>query len=107
MTTDPSEYAGLDYEPSDVDFLNKVAAEIPTLWKEVGIQLGLGPYQLDCIETEENRNQLRCFSTVFRKWREQQTTPYTWATIIQALQTKAVNQHKLAQELKKFCHTLK
>ena len=99
--TDPHDYAGLNYEPRDVDFLNEVAAEIPTLWREVGMELGLKPHQLDCIETEQNRNQVQCFGAVFRRWREQQTTPCTWATIIQALQTKAVSQHKLAQELKK------
>ena len=99
--TDPSKYAGLNYEPSDVDFLNEVAAEIPTLWREVGMELGLKPHQLDCIEIEQNRNQVRCFGAAFRKWMEQQTSPCTWATIIQALQTKAVSQHKLAQELKR------
>ena len=100
LFTDAHEYAGLKYEPRDVDFLNEVAAEIPTLWREVGMELGLKPHQLDCIEIEQNRNQIRCFGAVFRKWREQQTTPCTWATIIQALQTKAVSQHRLAQELK-------
>ena len=44
MFADTHEYAGLNYEPRDVDFLNEVAAEIPTLWREVGMELGLKPH---------------------------------------------------------------
>ena len=101
FTTGPDEYIGLRYEPKDVDLLNEVAAEIPTLWREMGLELGLSHHHLDCIETEQNRKQIRCFGEVLRSWREQQTAPYTWETIIQALQTKAVSQYKLAQILKK------
>ena len=101
FTTDPDEYIGLRYEPKDVDLLNEVAAEIPTLWREMGLELGLAHHHLDCIETEQNRKQIRCFGEVMKSWREQQTAPYTWETIIRALQTKAVSQYKLAQILKK------
>ena len=101
FTTDPDDYSGLRYEPKDVDLLNEVAAEIPTLWREMGLELGLSHHHLDCIETEQNRKQIRCFGEVLRSWREQQTAPYTWETIIQAMQTKAVSQYKLAQILKK------
>ena len=99
--TDPGEYTGLNYDPKNTDLLNEVAAEIPTLWREIGLELGLADHHLDCIETEQNRKQIRCFGEVLRSWREQQTAPYTWETIIRALQTKAVGQYKLAQTLKK------
>ena len=101
FATYPDDYTGLQYEPKDIDLLNEVAAEIPTLWKEMGLELGLSLRHLDCIETEQNKKQIRCFGEVLTSWREQQTAPYTWETIIRALQTKAVNQYKLAWILKK------
>ena len=101
FATNPDDYTGLGYEPKDIDLLNEVAAEIPTLWREMGLELGLSHHHLDCIETEQNRKQIRCFGEVLRSWREQQTAPYTWETIIQVLQTKGVSQYKLAQILKK------
>ena len=101
FATNPDDDTGLRYEPKDVDLLNEVAAEIPTLWREMGLELGLAHHHLDCIETEQNRKQIRCFGEVMKSWREQQTAPYTWETIIQALQKKAVGQYKLAQILKK------
>ena len=101
FATDPHDYTGLRYEPKDVDLLNEVAAEIPTLWREMGLELGLSHHHLDCIETEQNKKQIRCFEEVLKSWREQQTAPYTWETIIQALQKRAVGQYKLAQILKK------
>ena len=101
FATHPDDYTGLRYEPKDIDLLNEVAAEIPTLWREIGLELGLSHRHLDCIETEQNKKQIRCFGEVLRSWREQQTAPYTWETIIRALQTKAVCQYKLVQILKK------
>ena len=106
FATDPHDYTGLRYEPKD-DLLNEVAAEIPTLWREMGLELGLAHHHLDCIETEQNRKQIRCFGEVLNSWREQQTAPYTWETIIRALQKKAVGQYKLAQILKKKFAKLK
>ena len=101
FVTDPDEYTGLRYEPKYIDLINKVATEIPTLWREIGLELGLAHHRLDCIETEQNRKQIRCFGEVLRSWREQHTAPYTWETIIRALQTKVVGQYELAQTLKK------
>ena len=101
FTTDPDAYTGLRYVPKNIDLLNEVAAEIPTLWREMGLELGLAHPHLDCIETEQNRKQIRCFEEVLNSWRKQQTAPYTWETIIQALQKKAVGQYELAQILKK------
>ena len=101
FATYPDDYTGLRYEPKDTDLLNEVAAEIPTLWREMGLELGLAHHHLDCIETEQNKKQIRCFGEVLRTWREQQKTPYTWETIIRALQTKAVSQYELAHTLKK------
>ena len=35
FVTDPDEYIGLRFEPKDTDLINEVAAEIPTLWREM------------------------------------------------------------------------
>ena len=103
MALSHSQMSILDYDMNPrtlIDLLNEVASEIPTLWREMALQLGLAHHHLDCFKTEQNKKQIRCFGEVLRSWREQQTTPYTWETIIRALQTKAVSQYKLAQILK-------
>ena len=94
------EYAGLSHEPSEIELLNEVAAEIPTKWREVGIELGLRLPELDCIEVEQSKNQIRCFSAVFSRWKNQQTSDYTWVNVVKALQAKAVGEQRLAQTLK-------
>ena len=79
--------------------MNKVAARIPNLWRDVGIQLGLDQSVLNAIAIVSPGDTNHCFSNVFTLWRNRKTSPYTWATIIQALQTAAVGQKKVAEEI--------
>ena len=95
----PAGDRGLSYEPSEKDLMNEVASKIPTHWRQVGCELGLTAEQLNCIDQQRRGIQMNCFSDVFEWWKNQQTQPYTWATIIRALRAPQVNQPRLADTL--------
>ena len=90
--------AGLDSEPELPDLMNDIAATIPSKWKDVGLQLGLDHGVLEGIGGEASH----CYMDVFTRWEKQKSTthPYSWLTIVQVLQTRAVGEEKLADEIK-------
>ena len=90
--------AGLDSEPELLDLMNEVAAEIPSKWKDVGLQLGLDHGVLEGVRGDNSH----CYMDVFTQWKNQNSTtyPYTWSTIVQALQTPAVSEKRLADKIK-------
>ena len=90
--------AGLDSEPELPDLINEVATEIPSKWKDVGLQLGLGHGVLRGIGGEASH----CYMEVFTRWKNQKSTMYpcTWSTLVHILQTRAVGEEKLADEIR-------
>ena len=92
---------GVESEPELRDLENEVAAQIPSKWRAVGIQLGLNPDQLDGIAVANPFSPLQCFSSVFTLWQKRMTTPYKWTTVIHALQAPVVSELKLADDIKK------
>ena len=93
--------AGLASEPKLADLMNEVAAVIPDRWRDVGLQLGLEQGILNGIALNNPGNSNHCYSDVFTRWRNQNSTdyPYTWSTILQALESKAVEQNELASTI--------
>ena len=89
----------MEDEPELVELMNEVAAHIPSKWREVGIQLHLNPDHLDGIAVSVSSTHDR-FCSVFTLWKKQMTSPYKWSTIIHALKAPAVNEIRLAEELK-------
>ena len=91
----------MDSEPELADLMNEVAAEIPVKWRDIGLQLGLKKSVLDGLgQGDTNHTQ---YSNVFTLWRNQNSTkyPYTWRTLLHALNTPAVGERKLANDIKK------
>ena len=81
------------------DFMDLVAAEIPSKWKMMGIQLYLTDSQLDCIEVTSG-DPLHCFSSVFTLWKRKETRlPLSWGTVLQALEAPSVGERKLARKI--------
>ena len=78
--------------------MNEIAAKIPTKWKDVGLQLGLDHNVLEGIGPADANH---CYMKVFTQWRSQNSAehPYLWSTIVQALQTQAVGEKRLAVEI--------
>ena len=68
------------------DLMSQVSRKTPTKWYEVGIQLKIDTSMLDAFE-QQNRDHQRLYSKVFDQWKKEQKLPYTWDTIIDALET--------------------
>ena len=94
--------AGLDSKPELFDLMNKVAAKIPNKWRDVGLQLGLDHDVLGGIALISPGDTNHCYSNIFTRWKNQNSTtrPYTWSTIVHALQAPAVGERRLAYEIK-------
>ena len=90
--------AGLDSEPKVQHLVNEIAAKIPNKWKDVGLQLGLDHDVLEGIGPGDANH---CYMKVFKQWKSQNSAehPYLWSTIVQALQTQAVGEKRLAVEI--------
>ena len=92
---------GLDREPELPDLINEVAAEIPCKWRDVGLQLGISKGVLDGIAPNRPEDINHCFSNIFTRWKNQNspTHPYTWSTVVNVLQSKAVGENRLADKI--------
>ena len=82
--------------------MNKVAAEIPGKWRDVGLQLGVDHGVLQRIATISQGDTNLCYSNVFTQWKNQTSTthPYTWSILVQALKAPAVGEERLADKIK-------
>ena len=96
--------AGLVSEPELADLMDEIAAEIPGKWRDVGVQLGLDHRVLDGIATISLEDTNHCYSNVFTKWKNLNSTthPYTWSTVVQALESRTVGEKLLASKIKEL-----
>ena len=88
------------------DLMNDVVSKIPAQWRAVGIQLGVPSCTLDSIQHQNAGKPQACyesFETVLSTWKQNQYKPYTWTTIIDALETPSVGQVALAEVLRAKC----
>ena len=87
-------------QPSTMaDLTIHVARKTPTKWFEVGIQLKIDVSMLDAFE-QQNRDHQRLYIKVFDQWKKEQKPPYTWDTIIIALET--VGEQETISALRKW-----
>ena len=96
-----SKYAGLESEPELSDLMNEVASKVFSKWKEISIQLGLTLNDQKYFMELTHGDPKHCFTFVFTVWKSRATRPYTWSAVIQALESPAVDEMRLAQELRK------
>lgn len=87
---------GLSSEPQLSDLMNHVAIKILPKWQEFGIALDLALGDLQCLRILEPQQR---FTSIFNKWKEQVTKPYTWLTVIDVLNTPTVGAVNLAQDI--------
>ena len=92
-------FLALSDSPSHSDLMNFVAAALPTKWQLVGIQLGLSAAKLSEIEHRHFSDCERCFGSVFQEWEHQDTSPYTWETVIEVLRQPSVEENRVAEEI--------
>ena len=81
--------------------MNDVAVKVsPRLWKNIATQLELNAIEIDRINLEEQGKVHDCFREVFSLWERKAIRPYTWATMIAALEADCVGENRVATELK-------
>ena len=80
------------------DLANHVAAAIPNRWKQVAYQLELTRGEIGIIESNPNER----FMAVMEQWQRSAKLPFTWETLITALEEEAVNEIALAKKLKQM-----
>ena len=95
-----SKYLGLTSEPELSDLMNEVASKVYAKWKEISIQLGLTLNDQKYFMELTLGDPKQCFTFVFTVWKSRATKPYTWSTVIQTLESPAVDEMRLAQELR-------
>ena len=88
---------GVQSAPELSDLMN-IGAKIPHKWHEVGIQLGMEYDEVKFLSVSTPPGSQQ-FASVFTAWKNCMKKSYTWAVLIQALKTPAVNEPRLAQEL--------
>ena len=71
---------------------------IAPLWEQLGVALGLVPY-LDRIKTNNHRDE-QSLQAVLYQWENSTVRPYTWNTLISALNSSSVGMKKLAAKMK-------
>ena len=83
---------------------NRVAAVIPDKWKKVAVQLELSHGDIMVIEKKTDDDIIDRFVAVMYHWKQSLSKPFTWATLVSALQSPSVNETRLADALnREFC----
>ena len=88
--------------PTMSDLMSQVAVKLPHKWFQVGIKLKVDPASLMSCETQFMRDPMRCYTSVFVEWKRDHKLPYTWATIIGALESNDVTEVAVANEVREW-----
>ena len=56
--------------PPKIVELGRIAGTIGGIWKRVGVELGLDPYKLDTIESDNPKDNENAALTMLRHWRQ-------------------------------------
>ena len=99
MYTDSS-LAHDDMTPRESDLMNDVGTQVCQKWKIIATMLELKPYEIEQIAIVNQGNLQSQMAAVFRLWYGKQVRPYTWETIVDCLDSRAVGEHRLAGEIK-------
>ena len=85
--------------PSTDDLMVRVACNIPAKWYEIGILLKIETSTLNTFEPQTS-NPVRLCIMVFDQWKKEQKVPFTWETIITALDT--LGEKKTAADIREW-----
>ena len=99
-----SDVPPLDGEPNFRELNSHVICDVPTKWRQIGVELCLPLTALNEIDADYARVADKCHQ-VFLKWSLQQTRSYTWGTVIRVLESPTVGEQALAERLRNFLCT--
>ena len=82
--------------------MNVVSSKVAAKQKQISLQLRLTLNDQKCFMELTLGDPKQHFTFVFTVWRSRATKPYTWSTVIEALEAPAaaVDEMRLAQELR-------
>ena len=83
--------------------MNEVAAPAPAKWWSVAIGLGLKIADVHRIEVESHGHCNEAYLDVFDTWKWQQSSPYTWRSVVECLQSPSVNEQEIARQIMEKC----
>jgi len=70
-----------------------------TKWFEMGLQLGVDPKELSCIESDTPSSKTACIK-MFTEWLSNSKTEKTWEKLLAALSSRSVRENALADNLR-------
>ena len=83
----------------DIDLLQVRRATVEvTEWYDLGLELGLLPYQLDAIQ-KDSRVTTDGQRLMLQKWLD--TGSASWSSLVKALKSPLINKEKIADEIAK------
>ena len=86
--------------PKKRDLLKQVGSKARDKWKKVGLELDIQQDQLNTISERCNGDPILCYSEVFTAWEKMtDRADFTWATIVEALESPIVEENKLARDI--------
>ena len=85
--------------PLQRDFYKMVIMKIPARWKEFGVFLDIEIDILTKVEREHMTDLEAQFLEVYRIWKSQTPSPFTWKTVIDVLGD--MKENRLVKEIKK------
>ena len=70
-------------------------------WKEVGLALKVPDHVLNGLDKSRNSNILKLYE-VIQCWKNAQSTPVTWKTVVDALEGPIVNNKAIATKIRDY-----
>lgn len=87
--------------PKVSELMNDVAAKAPDQWKFFGTMLDIDAAVLNSFEAQHKAEPRACYLDVFTQWKATTNHPYTWATVVEILESEVIGKHDLAVEIKR------
>ena len=84
-------------EPSLSDLHNLIVANLPSKWMDFGVQVNITRSVLKAIEIEKRNKCSDCFSEIISVWKNQDSAPFTWETVLKVLYSPAIKEYKTGE----------
>ena len=83
--------------------MNEVAARAPAKWWNVAIGLALVVTDVKRIEEESSGRCIKAYIAIFEAWKRQESSPCTWRSIVECLQSPIVGEHGTTKQIIDKC----
>ena len=90
-----------EFSLEDLRHIIEALVEVKHKWFQIGIQLGLSPSTLECIEGQCSNSFDKALYEMIKEWLKLSDQPHTWNDIVHALRLKSVDEGTLAGKIEK------